>query len=78
MSFKSFALLIIALIVLEGVIAVVLSHGINGHYFKSAQSNIEALSKLRADKPRTATAIGVCYVLILAEFFLIVLIKFWR
>ena len=78
MSFKSFVLLMVALMVFEGVFSIVLSHGINGHYFKSSRTNAEAIAKLRADKPHTATVIGVCYVSILVEFFLIVLVKFWR
>jgi len=78
MSFKSFVLLMVVLMIFQGVIALVLSYGFNGQYFKSSKNNGEAIAKLRADKPRTATVISICYALILVEFILIVILKFWR
>jgi hypothetical protein len=77
MHFKSFVSFMVALMVAEGLIALVLSHGMNGQYFKSSKNNGEAIAKLRTDKPRTATVIGICYVSILVEFCLVVIVKFW-
>ena len=77
MTFKTFVLLMIGLVILQGLIALVLSYGFNGEYFKSSKSGAEGLAKLRTDKPRVAKVIGTCYSLMLVEFLLVVIVKFW-
>jgi hypothetical protein len=67
MSYKEIGLLVAGLILIQGMIAIFLSYGINGSYFKNAQSYAEGLRKLRAEKPLTAKIIGVCYLMCLIE-----------
>jgi hypothetical protein len=67
MSHQEIGLVGIGLILIQGLIAIVLSHGINGHYFKNSKNQAEAFRKLRADKPLTAKIIGLCYLLCVFE-----------
>ena len=79
MTFESFVLLMVSLICLTGLVSIVLSHGVNGQYFRSSKSQAEAIAKLRVDKPQTALIIGGCYLLILLEFLAVVAAKFlWQ
>jgi len=73
MSHKDVGLLLIALVLIQGCIAIFLSHGLNGKYFKDMPNVAEAFRKLRADKPRTAKTIGICYMLCLVELLIAVL-----
>jgi hypothetical protein len=67
MSHKEIGLLLIGLVLVEGMIAIILGHGLNGRYFRESKSQGEAYRKLRADKPVTATVIGVCWLAIVIE-----------
>ena len=78
MDFKTFTLVIVSLILIEGFVAIILSHGINGHYYKTSKNLGEAMKKLRAEKPRTAKVIAACYLLMLLEFILLAAIKLGR
>ena len=73
MSHKDVGLLLISLVLIQGAIALILSYGLNGRYFKDTPSMAEAIRKLRADKPRTATVIGICYSLCFVELLIAVL-----
>jgi hypothetical protein len=67
MSHREIGILLISLVLIQGLVAIVLSHGINGHYFKNSENATEAFRKLRADKPLTAKIIGCCYMLCVIE-----------
>lgn len=69
MRFETFAWVVIALIAIKMVVALVLMYGLNGQYFGKNKSMPEALAALRANKPRTAMAVAICYGLVLVEFF---------
>jgi hypothetical protein len=75
MGSKSFGLILIGMILVQGLIAIILGHGLNGEYFRTSSSQAEALRKLRADKPKTATAIGICWMLCLADLLLAIVVK---
>lgn len=78
MSHQAIGLLLIILVIIEGIIAIALSHGFNGHYFKDTETRGEPMRRLRADKPITANVIGTCYALILAELIIAILIRWAR
>lgn len=67
MDHKEVGLLLSGLIVVQGAIAIFLSYGLNGKYFKETPHLAEALLNLRKNKPRTAMVIGILYSLCLVD-----------
>ena len=54
MTHSQIGMALIGLVVLQGLVALVPSYGINGEYFKNAKSQYEGLRNLNKDKPKTA------------------------
>jgi hypothetical protein len=77
MSFQTFALISAGLVLIQGLVAIVLSHGLNGKYFRQTPHMAEAIRNLRRDKPKTATVIGSLYALSLFEVALVFVAKNW-
>jgi hypothetical protein len=77
MSFKTFGLILAGLVLVQGLLAIVLSHGVNGKYFRDTPHIGEAISNLRREKPKAAIVIGSLYALSLFELALVFVVKHW-
>ena len=73
---KSISIVMIILILVELVVALIASYGVNGHIFREEQDIGSAIRRLSSEKPATALVVKTCYVLILLEFLVVVVVKY--
>ncbi len=72
---KTFALILIAVIFAQLVVAVFTSHWLHRHIFSTEQDLGHAMKRMSSESPRASLLVKLMYVLILLEFAVAVLAK---